>query len=165
MPTDPRKVIKDLFEPSSGGCKVTDANITIEDGVTVAKYECDYEYQPAIMKRLMLEDPHNYDLLFIVSFVDEPPPDDSASGPVNYNYLIGVQPVCIHKYGATGSITVNGDKLAYKAEQEIKRVIRENPYGSLRNTRGARKVVTRIGKDLVYGNTVHVLYKQYASRY
>jgi hypothetical protein len=165
MVTDPRKVLKDLFDPSSGSCKVTGSNLYIEDGSTVAKYECSYESQPAVLSRLMVEDPFNYDLIFVVSFIDEDAPDDSASGPINYNYLIGVQPVTIHKYGSDGAVTVNGDKLGYKAEQEIKRVIRENPYGSLRNVRGMRRNVERVGKDLIYGNIVPVLYSQYATRY
>jgi hypothetical protein len=153
-----------LFEPSISS-KVTDANILIEDGSTAALYESDYEGQPTLMSRLMLENPHNIDLFFIISLIAEEPPDQSSSGPVCYNYVIGVQSVTIHKYDSSGSLTVNGDKLARQAKEEIRRIIRENPYGSLRNVRGARSQRDRVGKDFIYGDVMEVLYKQYVSNY
>lgn len=164
MPTDPRLVIRVLFDPGVA-CKVTDANILEEDGATVATYESDYEYMPAMMKRLMLEDPHNIDLFFIVTFIAEEPPDMSASGPICYNYVLGVHSVTIHKYNADGTVKVNGDTLARQAKEEIRRIIRENPYGSLRNVRGTRRGGQRVGKDMVQGDVMEVLYKQYVSNY
>jgi hypothetical protein len=165
MPTDPRLVIKNLFEPSSGNYKVTGSNLLLEDGSTVAKHECDYEYNPAVMSRLMLENPHVIDLFFIIIFIDELAPDMTMSGPICYNYVIGVQAVTIYKYNSDRSVKVNGDKLARQAKEEIRRVIRENPYGSLRDVRGTRKVTARVGDSLIWGDIMEILYKQYTSTY
>jgi hypothetical protein len=113
----------------------------------------------------MLENPFNLDIIFIVSLIGEEPPDGGASGPICYNYVIGVQPVTIHKWDSDGDMIVDGIKLGQKAVDEVKRVIAENPYGSLRNIRGRTENVTRIGSDLIYGDVVEILYKQYIPGY
>ena len=165
MPTDPRLVIRQLFDPGVD-CKVTDSNLYIEDGSTVAKYEADYEYGELMLERLMLENPFNIDIIFIISLIGEDSPDSGPSGPICYNYIIGVQSVTIHKWDSDGAMTVDGIKLGQKAVDEVKRVIRENPYGSLRAVRGRTENVTRlIGSDLIFGDIVEVNYKQYATRY
>lgn len=165
MSTDPRLVIKDLFEPSSGGCKVTGGNLLEEDGVTQAKYEGDYEYNELLLQRLMIENPFNVDIAFIITLISEGEPDGSSSGPILYNHLLGIRPVTITKYNADGSMKVDGIKLSYAAIQEIKKVIRENPYGSIRTVRGRSRGVERVGIGLIHGDVVEVLYKQYASAY
>ena len=153
-----------MFDPGVDN-QVNPANLLEEDGVTQAKYEGDYAYNEVILQRMMLEAPLYIDLFFIVTLITEGTPDASSSGPICYNHVLGIQPVSIHKYNADGSMKVNGIKLSYAGVQEIKRVIRENPYGSIRTIQGREENTQRVGIGLIHGDIVEVNYKQYASAY
>lgn len=164
MVTDPRLVIRVMFDPGVDN-KVTPGNLLEEDGVTQAKYEADYEYNEVLLQRMMLEAPLNIDLIFVITLITEGVPDGSSSGPVCYNHVLGIQPVTVYKYNVDGSVKVNGIKLSQAGIDEIKRVIRENPYGSIRRVTGRTRGVERVGNDLIHGDVVEVNYKQYASAY
>lgn len=162
---DPRLVIRQLFDPSEAEYAVTPSNLLEEDGVTQAKHEANYEYSELMIERLMLENPFHLDIIFIITLIGENPPDGGASGAVCYNHVLGIQPVTIDKFNIDGSVKIDGTELSYAAIQEIKKVIRENPYGSIRRVRGRLENVTRVGLNLIYGDVVEVEYKQYASPY
>ena len=164
MADDPRLVIRVMFDPGVDN-KVIPANLLEEDGVTQAKYEADYEYNEVILQRMMLEAPLYIDVIFIITLISEGQPDAFSSGPVSYNHVLGIQPVTIHKYNTDGTMKVNGIKLSYAAVKEIKRVIRENPYGSIRTVQGREENVQRVGIGLIHGDIVEVNYKQYADSY
>ena len=164
MVTDPRLVIRKLFDSSFVECKVTAANILLEDGVTPAKYEADYRYSEWMLRELMLLNPFLYDLIWVVTMIDDLTPDAGTSGVICYKNLIGLQSVTIDKFNADGSEKVDGIKLAEQAAEEVKRIIRENPYGSLRRIRGRDENVDVVG-DLIFGDRFEILYQQYATRY
>lgn len=170
MPTDPRYVMRVMFDPGVGN-RVNPVNLLEEDAVTQAKYEADYEYNEVIMQRMMLEAPLFIDLIFVITLINEGSTDSSASGPINYNHVLGIQPVTITKYNADGSLKVDGIKLSYAAVTEIKKVIREYPYGSILSIQGIRSIqgrtrgVQRVGHSLIHGDVVEVLYTEYTSAY
>ncbi len=83
MPTDPRLVIRVMFDPGVDN-KVVPANLLEEDGITQAKYEADYEYNEVLLQRMMLENPLNIDVIFVITLITEGEPDGSSSGPVCY---------------------------------------------------------------------------------
>jgi hypothetical protein len=94
------------------------------------------------------------------------PPDDGGGGPVCYNKIVGIQPVTINKYNAgDGTLKVDGDKLQRAAKEVVRRVIRENPLGSLRKVRSDTRNTEQIGTALIYGDIMEIRYQQYASKY
>jgi len=161
--TDPRKVIKDLFNPGLG-YSVTPSDLTEENG-DYAKHEASYEQSENLIKKLMLENPFNLDIIFIIIFSGENLPDITPSGPIAYNFVIGVQPVTIDKWNSDGSMKVNGTKLNYAAQEVIKKVIRENPVGSMRQVGIRRKSIERVGSGLIYADVTEIEYKQDTTYY
>lgn len=161
--TDPKLVIKKLLDPSSGICKVQYSNLTREDDSN-AHFEASYKHSEAMLKRLMQKPPLFLDLIFIVSTPSEAQPYSGASGPVYYNYTINIQPVTINKYNADGSLKIDGQELNTSATAEIKKVIRENPLGSIRQVSGHIENVENPG-GLIFGDVTTVKYMQFASAY
>jgi len=166
MVTDPRLVIRQLFDPAETDYAVTPGNLLLEDGTTRARHEATYEENPVELRRLLVTGiPAPLDLIFVVLYIGEESPDDYGGGPVCYNQVIGVQPVTIDKLNVgDASLKLDGDKLARAAKEEIRMVIRENPFGSIRNVRGTAENTERVGATLIWGDIVEVRYKEYASK-
>lgn len=167
MSTDPRLVVRRLFDPQlhHSTYAVTQGNLLWEDGVTYAKHESTYEEPPNMLRDLMFLPNHIIDLFFMILLLGEEPPDEYGSGPVCYNYVIGVQSVTINKLNSDGSVKINGVKLARAAKEEIRKVIRENPFSSLRNIRGTTRNTTMVSTQLIWGDIMEVIYKQYTPDY
>jgi hypothetical protein len=141
---------------------VTDSNLTREDG-SHAKYIAVYKWTEIMLRRLMLESPHYVDIVFVVGS-SEGPPFGGSTGPIYYNHRVTVQPVTMNKYNSDGSLKVDGQTLLAAATAEVKKVIRENPLGSLRDVGGRTEDVQR-GSGLIYGDTSEIEYKQFVSKY
>ena len=162
--TDPRLVLKEYFDYSDSECKVDDSNLSIETG-NYARFEGNFELD----KRRLYVFFHVYDLdlNFNVGYRNpkvEAFPRDAP--PISYIHHLYVQAVCIDKYKSDGSLKVSGIKLADKASQEIRLVIRENMTGSMRLSTSEEAYIDRVGyTTLYYGDKVGVDYIQYVAKY
>jgi hypothetical protein len=162
--TDPRLVLRQYFDSTETNNKVDDSNLDIETG-SYARYEGNFELD----KRRLYVFFHQYnlDLNFNVGYrnpkVDAFPRD---APPISYIHHLYVQAVCIDKYMGDGSLKVSGTKLADKASQEIRLVIRSNMTGSMRLSTSEEARVDRVGyTTLYYSDKVGVDYIQYVTKY
>ena len=165
MPTDPRLTLRQYFDPSSGNCKIIGSNLLLEDGVTQANYEANYELSEADLEKIFKDAPDGLgiDLLFIIKKLStELEAVQSPSGPIGYYYNIGIQPVAVDKWSGTTK-KVDGTKLLWKAISEIERIIRTYALGSMKVVRTGTPENEILGSTIIWGDTIEVRYLQYVT--
>jgi hypothetical protein len=132
-----------------------------ENGVPL-KYKAQYQESNMSVSRLYKR--YGYGVVFIISKT-RLEPIKTPSGVIGYEYVTPVQAAIVDKWSTDGTVSVNGQKLVWAAEQEILRVLRENMLGSLRIVQDDSVSFERMSPTILYTVTVGVVYSQYASAY
>jgi hypothetical protein len=161
-PTPPREVLLSYFNSSDGDCKLTDANLTDEDGVQVT-----HQGHFSMSEQNLVDIFHSVGLglIFIVDERGVPRPIPTGGPPVAYVHELYVQPVVIDRWASATERSLKATKLMDKAMQEVRRVVRTNMVGSMRVTGQEAVKVERLGTQLLFAPELTVFYTQYATQY
>lgn len=158
--TDPRATLKGFFNSGDATCKVTAANLTLEDASN-AKFESTFEYPNIDISDLFLH-PHHVDIEFLIRDLGVDPPVYGASGPLFRICRVGIQPVILDKWTAGGVISLDATKLIFKAQDEIYTVL--DAYYTADDKVVGRTIPAMLNpgrEGLLYGPTVESLTKIY----
>ncbi len=100
------------------------ANVTKDDDVTPALYHVQYERPPYPLTRLFF-DPKHLDGLFTIGTPSSDALNDWKHEAYAYRENVPIEIDAVTKWG------MNGDKLRWKLELELRRIVENNPLGSL----------------------------------
>jgi len=92
------------------------------------------------------------DLVYTVAVPDTEPL------PLGVGYIENT-PIAIYTVDKTNIL---GEKLRWKAENELRRIAREHPLGSLRTVSRVREATQNLGSTTLYSVTLNLRYKRYA---
>ena len=123
---------------------ILDANLTKDDDATEVDWISQYTYPPYPLKRIFFE-PKNVDLIFNIDTPVTTPRLDFDGSIIGYNEKVPILIQCVTKQGITGN------KLRWKADAELRRVVETYPLGSYRSISRAEPFDTRMGNWIIYG--------------
>ena len=132
---------------------ITDANLTNEAGSTIKKLIMYAEPLEELRATLLDE---GVDGIFAVGVPIVEPKMDHDQTPYRYVFHVPVSVWCITKYDGAGNITIQGTNLKWKMENELRRVVQENPIGSQYAVERVRNTDVRLGGEVLYGNEVTI---------
>ena len=149
--SDPRASIKSLLVS-----KIVDANLTRNDGKTLLTWHSLYGPYTARLNRLFHD--KGLDLMFVISDAE---PASTRLG-VSHLGVYPVTPYAIDKYDSNGTQTITATLVLWKAVKELRRIFRENPWGSLRGLIEDRIEVHDFGDVQVWSKPCRIEYKTYS---
>ena len=149
--TDPRKVMLDFLLDATTG--LSNAALTKDDDSTQVAFDVMYAYPDYPLTREFRAAANPVDLLFLV----DTPTVRTAGVKVRYIESIPVTVACIDKTGITGT------KLRWKAEKELRRVIKAFPLGSFHSMDRSEPSDERLGSTIVHSITLTANIRRTAS--
>jgi hypothetical protein len=160
--SDPQSVVLQLLDPMFAAHKISPANLTKDDGTTLAKFEACMDHTETQLQLLFTTSPVKLDLLLVVG----KPRKRAVTGPaIGYEHVVTVTPCAVTKYNSSGVVIVTASRMVDKAAQEIRRVINENMSGSMKLTAQETKTPERVGSLLVWGEPINIVYIQWVTVY
>jgi hypothetical protein len=163
--TEPYSVILDLFDPrdDNSSFAVSKGNLRYDadaDGTddTHLVWDVAYTHSESLLRARLKDEPNDFLLVFSDPSTKKIPP---RGPPVAYEHSVTVEAVAIDQHSVTGFAV----KVVGKAAQEIRRVIRVNPLGSMRTSEEERENPIRVGSQMVWSRPIEILYTQYVTFY
>lgn len=129
------------------------ANLTKDDGGTLSSYITQFAYPDYPMTRLF-KGTKNLDLVFSIQKSDAEPLMDSAHSIYGYEESLPIEISAVDKYDITA---VN---LVWKAEQELRRITKTYPLGSVRSIERIKENSVNLGSTTLYSATINIRYKR-----
>lgn len=150
--TDARKVMLDFLLDVTTG--LSNAALTKDDDSTPVVFDVMYAFPDYPLKRgEFLAAANAVDLLFLV----DTPTVRTAGVKVRYIESIPVTIACVDKTGITGT------KLRWKAEKELRRVIKLYPLGSFQSMDRSEPSDERLGSSIIHSITLTANIRRTAS--
>lgn len=147
--TDARKVMLDFLNNATTGLNA--ANLTKNDDATKVNFTVCYTGANYPITRVFKT--KGKDLLFLV----DTPTVRTAGVKVRYIESIPIKISCIDKSGITGT------KLRWKAEKELRRVIKLYPLGSFHSMDRSEPSDERLGSTIIHSVTLTANIRRTAS--
>lgn len=148
---DARKVMVDFLLNGTTG--LVDTNLTKDNDTTKASFDVMYAYPNYPLKLEFFAATSPVDLLFLV----DTPVVRTATVKKRYVESIPVTIACIDKTGITGT------KLRWKAEKELRRVIKLFPLGSFQSMDRSEPNDQRFGSTIIHSITLTANIRRTAS--
>ena len=126
-------------------------NITLDNGETQATVLVCYANPPYPLTRLFSVDGKNVDVMITVDTPESKPMLDVAKYTIGYIEHIPVTINCVDKTGITAT------NLRWKAETELRRIVEEHPFGSLRIWSVMKPQDVRLEGSMVIHRVTYVL--------
>lgn len=149
--TDPRSSIKTLLD-----AELSSVDLTWDDDFTVLTWHVMYEPTILGLDRFFLD--KQLDLIFTIS--------DSVSTEtvlgVSHRGHYRVTPFAIDKYDVNADKIITASLVLWKAVEELRRVFKENPWGSMRSLIEDKVEVHDFGDVQVWSKPCTVEYKTYS---
>jgi len=147
MVDDPRYRTKDYLETH-----LTAGSLTHDDDVTAASFivafgEPDYPITQVFLTK-------GVDLIFSVGDVTSTPRIGYDRKAYGYDEIVPITITAIDKPGITG------EKLRWKAEAELRRIVEAYPTGSERGLKSSTPAEKRLGSTVLYQQTFTLHYRR-----
>ena len=136
MAIDARKKVKDYLES-----RIAPGNLTEDDGATLATFIVCFGHPNYSLMRVFID--KEVDLIFILNKPESEPLFSGSPNPCGYRENVPIITACIDKIGITA------EKLNWKAESELRRVVETWEIGSHCEFKRMRETTERIGKTTV----------------
>jgi len=149
MPDDPRyrtKLYLDTYLDST--------NITHDDGSTAATILVAFGFPDYPLIRVFDSDEKDVDVVFSIEEPNSTPLMGHDKIPYGYEEHVPITICCVDKPGITAT------KIKWKAEAELRRVLENYPYGSVRTLEKRSDNTQRIGGTTIYMTTWVLKYRR-----
>ena len=150
MVYDPRYNTKVFLTDATKG--IQNANILKDDGVTQATWIVHFSQPPYPIERVF-KGTKNVDIVFSIGMPNSEPLFGGSNTPYGYREEVPIEISCIKKQG------IDGNKLLWNGIAELRRIIENNPKGSLR-TLGRMTDTTVGGSTIIHGVRVVLDYER-----
>jgi hypothetical protein len=129
------------------------ANITKDDGTTQASYIYQFEKPPYPLKRVFF-DPKNKDGIYTIGTPDSDAVLDWKHEAYAYDEKVPITIDAVTKHG------INGDRLRWKMEAELRRIVETYPLGSIRSLTHMTPLARDMGIFKLHTVTYNLRYKR-----
>lgn len=152
MATDPRTSIKTLL-----AAQIVAANLTEDDDATQLSWVSMFAPYHIPLTRVFHD--KAVDLIFTIEDTH------SASTTLGVSHLgrFKVTAHAIDKYNTSGTQIITATLVLWKATKELRRVFKENPWGSLRSLTEDHIEVVELGDMKVWSKPHEIEYKTYSA--
>jgi len=130
------------------------ANLTKDNGETQVTFITCFSNPPYPIFRLFSYAEKEIDLVFAIGDPETTPLMGHDQKPYGYEEKIPICIFCVDKPGITGT------KLRWKAEAELRRILENYPYGSLRQLERVRDNDQNLGSTTLYSRELILRYKR-----
>jgi len=131
---------------------IQSANITKDDGATQATWIVAFGYPSYPIERVF-NGTKNVDIVFSIDMPETFPLLGASFSPRGYQEEVPIEISCIKKQG------IDGNKMLWKGIAELRRIIENNPTGSLR-TLGRMTDITVGGSTIIHGVRIILVYER-----
>jgi hypothetical protein len=136
---DPRRQARILLD-----AKLVAANLLENDGATPASYITCWNPVPYPIVKVLASAEKNVDLVFAIGIGDQKSLVGHNKIPYGYNEKVPIEVSAINKLG------IAGDNLMWQGIQELRRIVRENPLGSVRDLEVMQSTTKDLGSETLF---------------